>query len=74
MRIKKEFEDGESCTVRLKDRFKPLEPEELEAEAKLWYDRAFGPQRNMMKISLSFTPPPADVTPGTVEFYAKINY
>ena len=69
MRINKEFDDGEICTVTLKDRFKPQEE-----AAKLWYDRAFGPLRNMMKVELSFTPPPADVTPGTVIFFAKINY
>lgn len=69
MRINKEFEDGESCTVTLKDRFKPQDE-----EAKEWYDRAFGAKRNIMKIELSFVPPPADVTPGSVKFSAKLNY
>ena len=69
MRIKTEFEDGESCTVTLKDRFKPQEE-----ESQLWYSRAFGPQRNMMKVKLSFTPPPGTVDYNAVAFYAKVNY
>lgn len=69
MRINKEFEDGESCTVTLKDRFKPQDE-----ESKEWYDRAFGSKRNIMKIELSFVPPPSDVPPGTLKFYTKLNY
>ena len=67
--IKKEFEDGESCTVTLKDRFKPQDE-----EAKDWYDRAFGAKRNIMKVELSLTPPPADVEPGKFRFFVKIGY
>lgn len=68
-RIKNEFEDGESCTVTLKDRFKPQDE-----ESKDWYDRAFGAKRNIMKIELSLTPPPADIEPGKYRFFVKLNY
>ena len=68
-RINKEFEDGESCTVTLKDRFKPQDE-----ESKDWYDRAFGSKRNIMKIELSLTPPPSDVEPGKFRFFTKLNY
>ena len=69
VRINKEFEDGDSCTVTLKDRFKPQEEKE-----KLWYDRAFGPLRNIMRVELSFTPPPADVPPNKFQFFAQVGY
>jgi len=68
VRINKEFEDGEDCTVTLKDRFK-----EQDEDEKLWYNRAFGPLRNMMKITLIFRPGDK-VTPGRFHFFAKINY
>lgn len=68
-RIKNEFEDGESCTVTLKDRFKPQDE-----ESKDWYDRAFGAKRNIMRIELSLTPPPADIEPGKYRFFIKLNY
>jgi len=69
IRIHKEFEDGDSCTVYLKDRFK-----EQDEKEKLWYDRAFGSLRNMMKIELSFTPPPEEIPPGKFKFLVKLNY
>ena len=68
-RINKCFEDGETCLVTLKDRFKKQSEDE-----KLWYDQAFGPLRNFMKIELSFTPPPDQVSAGKFLFFAKIDY
>lgn len=68
-RIHKEFEDGDVCTVTLKDRFKPQDEKE-----KLWYDQAFGPLRNLMKIELSFTPPADQVAVGKYAFFATITY
>mmetsp|Transcript_17139 Transcript_17139/g.23103 ORF Transcript_17139/g.23103 Transcript_17139/m.23103 type:complete len:81 (+) Transcript_17139:180-422(+) len=67
VRIEKEFEDGDVCTVNLKDRFK-----EQDEKEKLWYERAFGTLRNMMKIELSFTPPGDQVPPGKYLFLAQI--
>ena len=69
VRINKEFEDGESCTVYLKDRFK-----EQDESEKLWYARAFGHLRNIMNISLSFTPPVSDVQPNKLTFLVKLQY
>lgn len=69
VRINNEFEDGEVCTVTLKDRFKDQDDKE-----KLWYDRAFGSLRNMMKIELSFTPSIEDVHIGKFVFLVKIEY
>ena len=69
MRIWKEFDDGDSCTVYLKDRFKEQEDRE-----RLWYARAFGHLRNIMKIELSFTPPTTDVQPNKLTFLVKLNY
>ena len=69
MRINKEFEDGDECTVTLKDRFK----EQTEDE-KLWYNRAFGPLRNIMTIKIRFRPPVDKVAPKKFNFFAKINY
>ena len=53
----------------MKDRFKPQSENE-----KTWYDRAFGPLRNIMKVELSFTPTPEIVTPGKFQLFAKLNY
>lgn len=60
----------------LKDRLKKRqdEKEEEKEKKKLWYDRAFGSLRNIMKIQLSFTPPPEQVIPGKFLFLAKIHY
>ena len=60
--------------VLLKDRLKKRqdEKEEDKEKKKLWYDRAFGSLRNMMKIELSFTPP--DIPPGRFAFIAYVNY
>jgi len=69
VRIVDAFDDGDVCTVTLKDRFK-----EQDKAEKLWYDRAFGPLRNIMKVELSFTPPPHDVPGGKFKFFAKVNY
>ena len=55
--------------MHLKDRFK-----EQDEKEKLWYDRAFGSLRNMMKIELSFTPPSDQVPPGKFLIVAKILY
>ena len=55
--------------MRLKDRNKTQDEDE-----KLWYERAFGPLRNMMKITLTFRPPPDKVQPGKLLFFAKVNY
>ena len=69
VRISEEFKDGEACTVTLKDRFK-----EQDEDEKLWYDRAFGPLRNVMKIKILFRPPTDKVKPGQWLFFAKVNY
>ena len=55
------------CTVTLKDRFKTQYSEDRE-----WYERAFGNKRNIMKIDLSFMPPPEGLA--ELQFFAKINY
>ena len=67
--MNKSFKDGEECIVTLKDRFKKQTEEE-----KLWYDRAFGALRNLMKIELSFTPPTSQVPAGKYLFFAQIDY
>lgn len=43
----------------MKDRLRRRqdEKEEDKEKKKLWYERAFGSLRNIMKIELSFTPP-----------------
>ena len=69
VRVNEEFKDGEECTVTLKDRFK-----EQDEDEKLWYDRAFGPLRNIMKIKLLFRPPVEKVKPNMWHFFAKVNY
>ena len=69
MRINREFEDGEECTVTLKDRFKEQDDDE-----KLWYNRAFGPSRNIMDIRIVFRPPVDKVRPGLFEFFVKLEY
>lgn len=69
MRINKEFQDGDSCTVTLKDRFK-----EQDEDEKLWYDRAFGHLRNIMRIKLIFRPPTSQIEPGVFNFFAQITY
>lgn len=69
MRVNEEFKDGEECTVTLKDRF-----HEQNKEEKLWYDRAFGPLRNIMEIKLLFRPPVDKVKPNVWHFFAKIGY
>lgn len=53
----------------MKDRFK-----EQTKEEKQWYDRAFGPLRNIMEIKLLFRPTAEKVKPGVWHFYAKIAY
>ena len=55
--------------MTLKDRFKTQTDTE-----KIWYDRAFGPLRNIMKVALSFTPTPDIVQPGKFQLFAKLNY
>ena len=69
LRIHQEFKDGDSCTVTLKDRFKPQTDDD-----KLWYERAFGSLRNIMKFDLTFTPPSDQVTPGKFKFFAQVHY
>ena len=51
MRVKQEFEDGEQCTVLLKDRSKKQTDNE-----RLWYERAFGDKKNLMKVRFQFAP------------------
>jgi len=68
-RVKDIFEDGETCTVTLKDRFKPQEKRE-----KLWYARAFGNLTNMMKIDLSFKFSTQTVAAGKYLFFAQVDY
>ena len=69
MRINKEFDDGDTCTVYLKDRFKKQEERE-----ELWYRQAFGDLRNMMSIHLSFTPSPDQIQPKKFMFFAQVHY
>ena len=69
MRIHKEFEDGDSCTVYLKDRFKKQEERE-----ELWYRQAFGDLRNMMNVHLQFTPMPDQIPPKKYIFLAQVHY
>jgi len=60
--------------VYLKDRFKETADKDKQEKEKLWYDRAFGALRNMMKIELSFTPPGDQVPAGKFIFLVKIKY
>ena len=69
VRIHKEFEDGDSCTVYLKDRFKKQEERE-----ELWYRQAFGDLRNMMNVHLQFTPMPDQIPPKKFIFLAQVHY
>ena len=71
MRIKEKFQDGDICTVTLKD---PFKHNQFGEDEQLWYDRAFGSQRNIMKIELSFTPPEDKVAPGQFLFLVKLDY
>jgi hypothetical protein len=67
-RIEKEFDDGDSCKVTLKDRF--VEPTE---EQQLWYDRAFGKLKNKMKIKVIFRPTKIK-DPLQFEYYIQLTY
>ena len=56
--------------MTLKDPFK----KGFNEDEQIWYDRAFGSQRNIMKIELSFTPPDDVVPPGKFLFLVKLDY
>jgi len=54
--------------VTLKDRFKAQDDDE-----KLWYDRAFGALRNIMKIKVIWRPPDTKITnPSQFEYYINL--
>ena len=54
----------------MKDRFKPQDEDE-----KLWYDRAFGQLRNIMKIKVLFRPPETKIqNPQQYEYWIKLTY
>ena len=67
MRINQEFDDGDSCTVKLKDRFVAQEEDE-----KLWYDRAFGALRNIMKIKILWRPPDKIPNASQYEYFVRL--
>lgn len=70
-RIKQDFEDGESCLVTLKDRSR-----EQDEDEQLWYDRAFGTLRNMMRVKLHFNPPKEVIgdKQSKYEFHVRFKY
>ena len=56
----KEFEDGDACKVYMKDPHAPIDSDEARErrkQMKLWYDRAFGILRNIMKIKVVYRSP-----------------
>ena len=59
-RIHEEFNDGDECIVLLKNRAVTQDE-----DMKIWYERAFGSQRNLMSLSFKYLPPalPKHVTP-----------
>ena len=60
MRVNQEFEDGDACKVYLKDPHAPIDSDEARErrkQMKLWYDRAFGVLRNIMKIKFVYRSP-----------------
>lgn len=71
MLIKDEFEDGDTCTVTLKDRNR-----EQDEDEKLWYDRAYGPLQNIMQFKFIFRPSEAvtKMRPGQYAFVVKFEY
>lgn len=50
-RIKDEFDDGDKCTIHLKNR--DVRPSSDEED---WYNRAFGPKRNFMTLRIKYAP------------------
>lgn len=55
--------------MTLKDRFRQQDEDE-----RIWYDRAFGPSRNMMNIRVVFRPPVDKVKKNMFEFFIKFGY
>jgi hypothetical protein len=43
------------------------------SEEKLWYDRAFGPSRNVMNIRFRYAPPP-DKAKTVARYFVELNY
>lgn len=42
-------------------------------EAKEWYERAFGPKRNIMTFKTEFAPPEGKMKT-SIDYFAEINY
>ena len=60
--------------MTLKDRFKVYQSSEAEEKDKLWYNRAFGHLRNIMKIDITFVPRPDLVPLNKFTFFVTVNY
>jgi len=70
-RIHEKFNDGDTCTVYLKNRSQKQGHDEKE-----WYEQAFGSKQNLMTITSFFQPQHTEMLkkPGKCDLYAVIKF